>query len=262
MEEREIDLKDLAVKVLLHWRGVIIMMLIGALLMGGYSYMKTGKEEKAQIAAREAQASGAEGAPAEPVEVIPAHVEVKDVLMGAVLFAFLYAGIFAVAYILDNKIKLCDNLEKLYQIPQLGKIPEAGSGKKKLFSFVDRRIRAFGNRGMRKLTGEEAVNLAAVSVRLIAQANNLTSLSLIGCNMTEDTLADCKRLEQLLDQEGIAVTVLNNVLYEETAMEQLGWVEAAVLVERAGATFYSEIDQELALLYRQNILVLGGIVKG
>ena len=55
-EEREIDLFDLFIEVLLHWRGLIIAMVIGGLIFGGYSLYgsyKANASAKAEVAALE-----------------------------------------------------------------------------------------------------------------------------------------------------------------------------------------------------------------
>ena len=41
MEEREIDLLDMIADILSHWRGLLVALLIGAVLMGGFSYVKS-----------------------------------------------------------------------------------------------------------------------------------------------------------------------------------------------------------------------------
>ena len=41
MEEREIDLIDLIADVLSHWRGILIAMVLGGIVLGGYSYVKS-----------------------------------------------------------------------------------------------------------------------------------------------------------------------------------------------------------------------------
>ena len=59
-EEREIDLLDMFVEVLLHWRGLIIAMIIGGLVLGGYSLYgsyKTNASAKAAKAVAEEQAA-------------------------------------------------------------------------------------------------------------------------------------------------------------------------------------------------------------
>ena len=40
MEEREISLIDLLVEILLHWRMFLLWMVVGAVLLGGFSYVR------------------------------------------------------------------------------------------------------------------------------------------------------------------------------------------------------------------------------
>ena len=70
----------------------------------------------------------------------------------------------------------------------------------------------------------------------------------------------CESLKPALEKEQIRVTVLDNVLYDAEAMEKVDTMQGAVLVEKAGSTLYNEISDELALLKRQEIPVLGGII--
>ena len=59
-ESREIDLIDLIIEILLHWRGLIIATLIGGLLLGGYSVYSSVKAYKAaKIATAAAEAEKA-----------------------------------------------------------------------------------------------------------------------------------------------------------------------------------------------------------
>lgn len=44
MEEREIDLFDLIADILAHWRSVLIAMIVGAVLLGVFGYVKSYKE--------------------------------------------------------------------------------------------------------------------------------------------------------------------------------------------------------------------------
>ena len=41
MEEREIDLLDMIADILSHWRGLLVALIIGAVQMGGFSYVKS-----------------------------------------------------------------------------------------------------------------------------------------------------------------------------------------------------------------------------
>lgn len=49
MREKEIKLKDLLIEILLRWRAIIVWMLVGAIVMGAYSYVVTYKDERAAI---------------------------------------------------------------------------------------------------------------------------------------------------------------------------------------------------------------------
>lgn len=47
VEEREISLADLAIDILLHWRRIIVAMLLGGLLFGGVSYLQIAGDKNA-----------------------------------------------------------------------------------------------------------------------------------------------------------------------------------------------------------------------
>ena len=78
--------------------------------------------------------------------------------------------------------------------------------------------------------------------------------------MTRRAQALCEQIRDRLKEENITVEILNNVLYDAEAMEKLQEMDYVVLVETAGATLYDEIVEELCLLSRQNIQVLGGVI--
>lgn len=52
---REINLLDLLTELLLHWRSGLVLMLVGAIAIGGGGYVRSVKNYKAQIAAQEAK---------------------------------------------------------------------------------------------------------------------------------------------------------------------------------------------------------------
>ena len=41
MKQREIDLRDMIVDILFHWKGLLVIMIVGAVLMGGLSYVRS-----------------------------------------------------------------------------------------------------------------------------------------------------------------------------------------------------------------------------
>lgn len=184
-------------------------------------------------------------------------VSVKYVVVGAVLFAFVYAGVLFVLYVLNGKLRTIDELQSLYNISQLGLIVK-DSEKKKF--FIDRWIDALKNWNKRRFTEEQSLELAAAAIKISTAKQDLDAICLMGCDLKAGADAVCQELKQRLEQENITVKILDNVLYDASVMEELESAKGIVLVEKAGSTMYNEISRELELASRQGIKVLGGIV--
>ena len=191
----------------------------------------------------------------QPVTASPA-VSKKYVVLGAVLFAFVYAVILCMGYIFNSRIRVNDELQDLYGIPQIGLVVK--DSKKKL--FLDKWISNLRHYGKREFTAEQSMELAFAALKIAAVKNGLNNVCLLGCNLGAGADKVCEGLKAALEKESIIVTILNNVLYDAEAMEKLGTAKGAVLVEKAGSTLYNEITGELELLRRQEIVVLGGII--
>jgi len=186
-------------------------------------------------------------------------VSLKYIILGMIMAAFLYAFVIFMLYVLDNHLRATDQLQELYGIPQLGQIPGERKGKK-AFGFVDEWILKLRYYNQRKFTAKEAQNLAAVAVKMAAGKNDLETVYLIGCDLKAQGMKCCEQIKAFLEEEHIKTQILSNVLYDAEAMEKLGNARGVVLVEKAGSTLYTEIAQELELLKRQDIAVLGGII--
>lgn len=183
-------------------------------------------------------------------------VSKKYVLLGAVLFAFVYAGILFLIYIFNSKIRVSDELQSLYHIPQIGVVVKDSKRKFILDKWVDD-LRHYGKR---KFDAKQSMELAFAAVKIAAVKNKLNTICLMGCNLEAGAGSVCENLKTALEKEGINVTVLDNVLYNAESMEKVEAMTGVVLVEKAGSTLYNEVANELALLKRQDITVLGGII--
>ena len=225
------------------------------------------EEEAAKMAAAEAEAAekaaledadSPAGIVARGVTVTPG-ISLKYIILGMVLGAFVLVFWFFMLYILNGKLRAGDNLQELYGIPQLGNVSGGKEGKK-WFAFVDKWIIALRDYNKRKFTPEEALELAAIAVKMAAGKEGLDVVYVAGCDLKGDVLEVCSKLQTRLAKENIRVEILNNILYDAQAMRDLEHAKGVVLVETADATLYSEIARELELLKRQEICVLGGII--
>ena len=183
-------------------------------------------------------------------------VSKKYVLLGAVLFAFVYAGILFLIYIFNSKIRVSDELQSLYHIPLIGVVVKNSKKKFILDKWVDD-LRYYGKR---KFDAKQSMELAFAAVKIVAVKNKLNTICLMGCNLEAGAGSVCENLKTALEKEGVNVTVLDNVLYNAESMEKVEAMTGVVLVEKAGSTLYNEVANELALLKRQDITVLGGII--
>lgn len=193
-------------------------------------------------------------------EVIPSSgISKKYVLFGAIIAAFLYALWLFIIYIFNTKIRYTDNLQVLGNIPQLGLIP-APENNKKVFSFIDKWLLSLRNHGKRQFTQEEALDLASVAIKISAGKEALAEISLVGCGLKERSQDICEKIKTQLAKDNIQINILNNVLYDAQAMNELEDTKGVVLVESIGSTLYNELAEELELLKRQEINILGGVL--
>lgn len=197
-----------------------------------------------------------QNATAEENPVPTPAVSKKYVLLGAVLFAFVYVVVICMAYIFNTKLRLSDELQSIYGIPQIGLVIRE-SGRK---VFLDKWVDSLHHYGKRKFTAEQSMELAFAAIKIAAVKNGLNNICLMGCNMSAGADKVCESLKAALEKEQISVSVLDNVLYDAEAMEKMDAMQGAVLVEKAGSTLYNEVVSELELLKRQDVRVLGGII--
>lgn len=192
----------------------------------------------------------------EQAVAVSPSVSKKYILLGAVLFAFVYAGILFLVYIFNSKLRVSDELQNLYHIPQIGVVVK--DSKKKF--ILDKWVDDLRHYGKRKFDAKQSMELAFAAVKIAAVKNKLNTICLMGCNLEAGAGSVCENLKTALEKEGINVTVLDNVLYNAESMQKVEAMTGVVLVEKAGSTLYNEVANELALLKRQDIAVLGGII--
>lgn len=183
----------------------------------------------------------------------------KYMLMGAILFVLAYAGVLCLKCVANNRVQIKDDLQDLFGIPQLGLITKKEE-KKRVFSFIDELIMRMYYHNCRRFNRTEATELAAVAVHMAVEKNSLNTVYFVGTGMDENTHQFCDVLQKELQASGIEVIVAENILYNAENLKKLEKANGAVLIETIGKTMYTEILQELQLLDRQQIKVLGGIM--
>ena len=154
-----------------------------------------------------------------------------------------------------------DDLQELYEMPELGHVFYSTDNKKRR-DLIDRKILNIRNYGKRQFSVDETMELAITAIRMAAERKGLQKISMIGCGMTDESLAVCKQIMDRLGEQGVVVELLNNVLYDAASLQRLTEVKGAILVGIVGETFYSELLEERELLERQEIEKLGVVLIG
>ncbi len=185
-------------------------------------------------------------------------VSLKYIILGGCIFALAYIIMLFVHYVLDDKLRITDQMEILYDIPQLGQIPNNEKIKHK-FDFVDVKICALRCRNQYSITYGEAINLVSVVIKLTAKREMVTKICLIGSKLHEQAMNVCKQIAEIL-RDDLEIQILDNVLYNVETMMKLEDIEGAILVEKVASSTCPEIAEEIKLLERQQIKILGGIV--
>lgn len=193
------------------------------------------------------------------IVVTTPSVSPKYVILGMMMLAFVYVGYVFLKCIFNARLSTTDNVKSLYSVSLLGQISQTDN-KKKPFGYVDSWILKLRDRNRRTFTTEEATGLAVVAIKSAAKKEGLDAVYCIGCNLKEKTNQVVEDIQNILKEENIEMTVLNNVLYNQETMARLEYAKGVFLLEQVGETLYTEIAQEIELLQRQGIIVLGLVV--
>lgn len=218
-------------------------------------------QEETSDALEEDNAGNSENKTLSMTQVETPSVSVKYVILGMILFAFVYIVYAILKYVLNNRLREYDNVSKMFGISQLALISAEPDNKKGL-AVVDCWIRKLRNHNKRVFSEEEAIGLAAVAVKMQVQKENLDSIYCVGCDIRDRCMKVAQHIQDILKKEDVEMSLLNNILYNQEALEKVQGAKAVFLLEKAGETLYDEILRELEVLQRQGIRILGIIVVG
>lgn len=186
-------------------------------------------------------------------------VSTKYVVLGIVVFAFLYVFLLFMVYIMNTKIRITDDISSMCPIAQLGTITKPLE-KKRLFGKIDLWVYKLQNRNKRIFSKEEEIGLAISAIKIAAKKSELTDILCLGTAWTEAAYDIAETMKTSLAQEGINVQIVKNVLYDQESLGLLDGASGAFLLECAEVALYDEIQKELELLQRQEIKCLGIVV--
>lgn len=191
----------------------------------------------------------------------PARVNVKYIALGAAMGIFIVCCFGAVQYILNNKLRSEDEVERYYEVPVLGSFQAYETlEQKKFLGGIDRWIVSCRERGKRQFSEDAALQMIGAEIRIASEKNKMRAIYVTGCIMTELENAFVEQLQQLLLEKDIVLKRGDNVIYNPDSLIDMAASDGVILVERVGQSVHSEIEKELNICYSQGVTVIGAVV--
>ncbi|MCI8550443.1 MAG: hypothetical protein HFI68_07640 [Lachnospiraceae bacterium] len=183
----------------------------------------------------------------------------KYILFGAVAGVFLICCYFACRYLFSPSLRIAEDLEGYFHVPNFG-ILSVEKPKKRILNFVDQWIRAaFGGKSG-QFTEAEHIRMICAGIRIKAKKSDITSIYLTGvCN--DEVCEEIK--QQLCDKLKADIENVRfgkSVIYDAESLEDMVSAEGIVLVERIDGSRYDELKKELDICRQSHIKVLGSVV--
>ena len=144
-------------------------------------------------------------------------------------------GIVALIYILDPRVRVCDDIKAMFGVNVIGHIG--------------------GKHGKNNLSEEESVNLVCSSIALRLKKDNISEITVMGCNMELGQ----KKYSEIIARnlKNIKISIADKAIYDSKELVKLEDAAHVVLLEKANKTTCREIEEEVNLCKESGIEVVG-----
>lgn len=191
---------------------------------------------------------------------LKASVSIKYVVVGIVGGAALAFFVIVLMYLFNSRLRLEDDFEMIYGVKLLGSVIIKDEGKKKWFAFLDQFFIKMRHLNKHYFTEAEAVSMVAAGIKIGAKKFGTTKVFVTGAVVGKEEKSVIEQLKKELKKTGIELVQGKPILYDAEALEQSAEVGCLVLVERAGASLYDEVAEEIEVCMHQGAKVLGAVV--
>ena len=175
-------------------------------------------------------------------------LSVKYMAIGLILGLFVGCGWIAIRYIMQNKLRVADDLTSVYGLPVIGQI----SGEKKKAKWFQSPYDAY--------TNEEQLDLIAANVKVLMERQEKHKVFLTGDSGSERCRNMTQQLASRLNAQGLQCGAGQSVAYDLGSISRINEAEAVVLVEQIDVSRYELIGKEKELCANCWIPVLGSVV--
>lgn len=183
-------------------------------------------------------------------------LRLKYVILGGILGLAFGVIWVALRYMTGSRLRKAEELTEIYGVDCLGVLPT--KKRKRKFGFVDRIIDRFFTR--KKWNKAQRIDFTVEHLQMMSEKHNAADLVLmtnLKLSKHEKGLVD--EIIGRLQEAGITVTVGEQIHQNMDSYHRVRSCGKVVLLEKEGASFYTDIQQELVLCRRADIKVLGAV---
>ena len=185
-----------------------------------------------------------------------AGISKKLVVAGFVGGMFMMFVLYALLYILGNKLRLEDEVDELFGLSSIGIITSEKRKTKGLDGFLTGRLL----RGKRLFERDEALGMAVANIAVMARKSDVNKVYLVGAAYDEKEKDICDKLQKSLKKSNIDLQSGRCILYDAASLEQAAEIGSVVVAARAGVSSLNELAEEMDLCISQKTKILGILV--
>lgn len=186
-------------------------------------------------------------------------VYVKKIVIGIMLFFIIAVIVITFKYLMDNNIKNESEIADVYKIPVLGVINKDRKNKK-IFGIIDNIIAKI-EKGKKQILGkEESEEIISTQISLICQKNELSDIGIVECNINNETNEICDEIASKIENNKINAKVISKIMHNPKEMLKINEISGAVLAVTLNETKEDNFEEQLNILKRQGIEILGCVV--
>ena len=192
----------------------------------------------------------------ETAVVVKPTVNKKLAVVGFILGFMLLCGIYAVVYLLNAKLMVEDDFERIYSQKLICRVaPDMKDVK--MFS-LDKILLKIRRAGLLTFNNTDALPMIVTNIKIACKKNNVSKVVLSSNKIKDqDFLGE---ISKALKDAGVDAVVGNSVLYDYQTLEKAAEDAMIILFEQAGCSEYLAVQQEIEICKHNGISMIGAVV--
>ncbi len=186
-------------------------------------------------------------------------VYVKKIVIGIILFFIIAVIVITFKYLMDNSIKNEIEIAEVYRIPVLGVVNKDRKNKK-IFGAIDNIIAKI-EKGNKKILGKkDSEEIISTQIYLICQKKELADIGIVECNINNEKNQICDEIASKIETNKINAKVISEIMHNPKEMLKIKEIGGVVLAVTLNETKEDNFEEQLNILKRQDIEILGCVV--